>query len=187
MSPITHLLAGWALANTANLTRRDRMLVAVSGVIPDIDGMGLVVDIVTRGTTDWWGRFHHELGHNLGFCLIVTLTSTAFATRKVMATMLVFLSFHLHLFCDLLGSRGPEGDQWPIPYLEPFSDLPRLVWNGQWTLNSWPNLLITAILILLSIHWAWKRGYSPIELFSQRADTIFVDTLRQRFPKKPQS
>lgn len=182
MSPITHFLVGWTIANTANLSPRDRMLVTVAGVIPDLDGFGIAVDLATRHATDWWGRFHHELGHNLGFCLLVTIVFTAFAKRRGMTALLVALSFHLHLLCDVIGARGPDGDQWPIPYLEPFSHLPRLAWSGQWALNAWPNMLITAMLIALSMRWAWKRGYSPLEIFSRKADTIFVETLRRRVP-----
>ena len=96
--------------------------------------------------------------------------------------LLVFLSFHLHLLCDIIGARGPDGDQWPIPYLEPFSSLPRLIWSGQWALNAWPNMLITAVLIALAVRWAWQRGYSPLEMVSARADAVFVETLRRRFP-----
>jgi len=172
------------VANTAKLNPRERMLVAVAGVIPDLDGFGILVDLATRHATDWWGRFHHELGHNLGFCLLVTVAFAALAKRKGMTALLVFLSFHLHLFGDVIGARGPDGDQWPIPYLEPFSHLPRLTWSGQWALNAWPNMLITGILIALAVRWAWQRGYSPLEMFSARADAMFVNTLRRRFPLK---
>ena len=123
MSPITHFLAGWALAHTAELNPRERMLVSVAGIIPDLDGFGIVVDLATRGATDWWGKYHHELGHNIGFCLLVTVAFAAFAQRKGMTVLLVFLSFHLHLLCDLAGARGPDGDQWPNP-------LPRPVFAG---------------------------------------------------------
>lgn len=182
MSPITHFLAGWALAQTAELSPRERMLVSVAGVIPDLDGLGIVVDLATHGQTDWWGKYHHELGHNLGFCLIVTVVSGCLAKRKGLTALLVFLSFHLHLLCDLVGARGPDGDQWPIPYLVPFSPLPRLVWSGQWALNAWPNLLLTAVLLALALRWAWQRGYSPLEMISPRADAVVVAALRRRFP-----
>ncbi len=187
MSPVTHFLAGWAVAHTANLNKRERMLVAVAGIIPDFDGFGLVVDIATRASanpTDWWGRFHHELGHNLGFCLLVTVVAAMLAQRKGLTALLVFISFHLHLVCDIIGARGPDGDQWPIPYLEPFSHLPRLIWAGQWKLNAWPNLLITAVLIGLALRWAWQRGYSPLEMLSQKVDKVFIETLRRRFPAR---
>jgi inner membrane protein len=185
MSPITHFLTGWAVAHTAELNPRERMLVAVAGVIPDFDGFGLVVDLATRASaqpTDWWGRFHHELGHNLGFCLLVTVVFAALARRKALTGWLVFFSFHLHLLGDLIGARGPEGEQWAIPYLLPFSEAPRLVWSGQWALNAWPNLLITAILLALALRWTWQRGYSPLEMVSKKADATFVNALRRRFP-----
>ena len=49
------------------------------------------------------------------------------------------------------GARGPDGEPWPIPYLVPFSPTPRLVWSGQWALNAWPNVLLTAALIALAL------------------------------------
>ena len=51
MSPVNHFLAGWALANAAGLNSRERMLVTVAGVIPDLDGFGIVVDLATRHST----------------------------------------------------------------------------------------------------------------------------------------
>jgi hypothetical protein len=92
------------------------------------------------------------------------------------------MSFHLHLMADLLGARGPDGDQWPIPYLLPFSNQWQLTWSGQWALNAWPNFAITGTLIAVTIWLARRRGFSPLELFSRRADAVFVSTLRRRFP-----
>ena len=34
MSPVTHFLTGWVLANSAGLERRDRALVTLSVVVP---------------------------------------------------------------------------------------------------------------------------------------------------------
>ena len=65
MSPITHFLAGWALAHTAKLNPRERMLVSVAGVIPDLDGFGIVVDFATRGATDWWENITMSWGTTL--------------------------------------------------------------------------------------------------------------------------
>jgi len=41
MNPVTHFLSGWLIANIDHLERRDRALVALSAVIPDIDGLGI--------------------------------------------------------------------------------------------------------------------------------------------------
>ena len=98
--------------------------------------------------------------------------------------MLAFLSFHVHLFEDVLGSRGPEGYQWPIPYLAPFSSSLQLVWRGQWGLNAWPNVVITIALLFITLWLAWRRGSSPLEMVSAGADAALVATLRRRFPPR---
>lgn len=185
MSPITHFLAGWALAETAAFEKRDRALVTLAGVIPDADGIGLIAEWLTRGSAHplhWWSDYHHVLGHNLSFAVAVTLCFGAFARRKKLCACWVFLSFHLHLFCDLIGSRGPDGDPWPIPYLAPFSRTSEWVWSGQWPLNSWQNMLITAGLMAWTLGMARKKGYSPVEMFSGRADRGLIAALRKRFP-----
>lgn len=107
----------------------------------------------------------------------------AVATRKWATALLAFLSFHLHLFEDVLGSRGPDGDQWPIPYLAPFSHIMQLTWHGQWGLNAWPNVLLTIILLLITFWLAWQRGFSPLEMISTKADATLVEVLRRRFPR----
>jgi hypothetical protein len=186
MSPVTHFLVGWTVANAApSLSKRDRALVTWASVVPDIDGWGIIAEWTTRNSThplNWWSDYHHVLGHNIGFALLFSVIAAVFAKQKVITTLLVFVSFHLHLLGDLVGARGPDGFQWPIPYLLPFSKQPELVWSGQWALNAWPNLLITALLLIVTIVLARNRGYSPLQLFSTRLDDVFVSTLRRRFP-----
>ena len=82
-------------------------------------------------------------------------------TRPWLTAFLVFISFHLHLLCDLIGARGPDGDQWPIPYLKPFSNALQLTWHGQWALNAWQNFVITGLLLVATFWLAWKYGSSP--------------------------
>ena len=186
MSPVTHFFSGWALANCAKLDRRDRALVTLACVIPDIDGLGIVPELLTRNSGHpllWFSRYHHSL-HTLAFALVVMALAFALATRKWTTGLLVLLSFHLHLVEDVLGSRGPDGDQWPIPYLAPFSSAVQLTWSGQWGLNTWPNVVLTIILLLITLWLAWRRGFSPLEMISVKADASLVAVLRQRFPRK---
>src|SRR5215467_7522511 len=176
MSPVTHLLSGWVLANAAGLERRDRLLVTLSAVVPDVDGLGIVAEFLTRSSNHpllWFSRYHHTL-HNIGFALIVTCLGFGFSVQKWKTAVLCFLAFHLHLVEDLLGSRGPDGDQWPIPYLSPFSDKPQFIWHGQWALNAWPNFALTIGLLGVTLYLAWARGFSPLEMISRRADSTFV-------------
>lgn len=185
MSPITHFFAGWTLANVTPLAKRDRWLVALAGMAPDFDGFGVIAEFVTRHGNHpltWWSDYHHLLGHNLGFALVAGGVAFAFARRRFAAAGLALLSVHLHFLGDLVGARGPDGEQWPIPYLLPFHRGTEWVWSGQWALNAWPNLVLTAGLIVLACYFARLRGYSPLEAISAKADRAVVDTLRRRFP-----
>jgi hypothetical protein len=227
MSPITHFFAGWLLASVSptgkptTLTRREKALVVAAAVAPDLDGIGIVPELLTRNTSHpllWFSQYHHTL-HTLAFSLVCTLAAYLIAgpltkhssgspsgspkmdlpknatsksdravpthvqtTHPALTALLVFLSFHLHLLCDLIGARGPDGDQWPIPYLKPFSNSIQLTWHGQWALNGWQNFVITGIFLLATFWIAWKYASSPLELVSQPTNQALIQTLRQRFP-----
>ena len=75
-----------------------------------------------------------------------------------MTIALACLSFSVHIIADVLGGRGPDGHQWPISLLQPFSDSCVLTWSGQWQLNAWPNFAVTACLLGLMFYLAWRRG-----------------------------
>jgi inner membrane protein len=208
LSPVTHFFAGWLLASVSptgkpsTLTRREKALVVAAALAPDLDGIGIVPELLTRNTSHpllWFSQYHHSL-HTLPFALICTLTAWLVAgplanltigpsikgrrlpTHPGLTAFLVFISFHLHLLCDLIGARGPDGDHWPIPYLKPFSNSLQLTWHGQWALNGWQNFAITGLLLLATLCIAWKYASSPVELVSQPANLAFTRTLRQRFP-----
>jgi hypothetical protein len=184
MHPATHLLAGWAVANAADLSNRDRVIVTLAAVVPDLDGIGIVAEFATRNADHpllWYSNYHHVLGHNIGFGLLCCAVALAFGRRRWMAALLTFLSFHTHMLGDLAGSGAADGYQWPIPYLLPFSDAWQLAWSGQWPLSSWQNNMIVFGLMALAIYLAWRRGYSPLGMVSPSADRAFVDTLRTRF------
>ena len=186
MSPVTHFFAGWLVANTSSqLNRRERTMIVFAGVAPDFDGLGWFVELL-KGNSEqafsWYSTYHHTLGHNLVFGLALTILGLCLASRKYMVALLILLGFHLHLLGDLIGSRGPDGYQWPILYWLPFSSASPWTWNGQWALNAWPNFLITGTVLFLSLWLAWKRGYSPVGIFSASADRSFIEALRRRFP-----
>ena len=181
MSPITHFLAGWMVANTAKLNRRERLLVALAGVVPDIDGIGVVWDLVSgNGKFEFYQRYHHVFGHNIFFGLLVAASGLLLGTRKQLVAALLFVSFNLHLIGDVAGSRGQGDDFWTIPYFWPLSTT-SYSWSGQWPLNGWQNFAITGVLLALMFYWAWQRGYSPIETLFPKADRAFVQTIRNRF------
>ncbi len=181
----THFFAGWLVAVApGGLTPRERGLIAFAGVAPDLDGLGIVVEQLSADWSHplpWYSLYHHVLGHNLGFALVCTALGWALGRRRLLAAALVLVSFHLHLLGDLAGSRGADGEQWPIPYLLPFSDRLQLTWHGQWQLGAWQNTAITAALLAGCVWAAWRWGRSPVGLLSARGDAAFVEVLRKRF------
>mgnify|MGYP002632729199 CR=1 FL=1 len=191
MSPFTHFLVGWAVAEaTPNTSVKERTLIALAGVIPDLDGIGVVVDGITKLTSDeptqLFATYHHDL-HTLAFALVcsglalLALGRGPALGRRLLVGALVALSFHLHLLCDVAGSRGPDGHQWPIPYLKPFNNEFGITWSGQWVLNAWPNMALTVALLAATLVLAVRRGYSPLEIVSAKADQAVVQALRARF------
>jgi hypothetical protein len=172
VNPLIHGELSWLTAQKLD-ERRDRLLVTLAGLSPDLDGLTLL------GGTDLYGQWHHVLTHGavsaLGLCGLLTL----FARRKLVVFGLSLFAFHLHLLCDLAGS----GPGWPIYYLWPFTKA-ELMWNGQWDLASWQNAVI-GLAVTLGVLWcAMPFGRTVFELFSVKYDAVVVATLRKRFGKK---
>jgi inner membrane protein len=185
MSPITHLLASWVVATKTTDNPRVCRLVALAGLAPDLDGLGLVVDMVRNAiyhtdSYDLYQTYHHSLLHGFPGALLVAGLMAALARRRARVFLLVLATFHLHLLCDLLGSRGPDvGDVWPIYYGAPVWNYPVWIWHGQWRLDGWQNQLITFALLAWSLRLALKRGDSVVAVFNRRADAVFIATLRK--------
>ena len=78
MHPFTHLLLGWTVANASPLERRDRALVTLAGVIPDVDGVGAIPEQITIHSDrllSWYSEYHHVLAHNVGFAVLTLIFS----------------------------------------------------------------------------------------------------------------
>src|SRR5438270_10328435 len=132
MSPVTHFFAGWLVAASADLispdslTRREKAMIVAAAVAPDLDGLGIIPELLTRHSSHpllWFSQYHHTL-HSLAFAIVCTiaafLIAGPFATGGPFAdfafgpsirgrqssrrspshpwltVLLVFISFHLH-------------------------------------------------------------------------------------------
>jgi inner membrane protein len=184
MNPETHLLASWVIGAKTTDNARDCRLVALAGLFPDADGVGLIVDAANWAfggrKTFYYQQYHHYWFHGLLGAFLITSLVACFAQRKWRVALLALLVFHLHLLCDLAGSHGPDpGDLWPIFYLAPFTTHPMWMWKGQWPLDAWPNRLLTAWLFGWALWLAVPRGYSFVGVFSRRLDRIFIQVLRK--------
>lgn len=183
MSPLTHLFASWVIAAKATDNPRDCRLVALAGILPDADGLGLVLDIATSALggrqTSFYQQYHHYLLHGAFGAVALTLLLTCFAKQRWRVAILALLVFHLHLLCDFIGSRGPSPeDLWPIFYLGPLDKDPMWIWKGQWRLDGWQNKLVFLALFVWVIKLALVRGDSVVGVFNRRADTVVVRVLR---------
>ena len=69
MHVVTHLLAGWTMAEGLGLKGRERAVVAWSSVAADLDGAGMLADwsnrLLHRPETTYYEQWHHMLGHGL--------------------------------------------------------------------------------------------------------------------------
>ena len=65
MSPISHFSGSWLVAAATTNNVRDRRLVTLAGVLPDLDGLGMVVDVVKSLSPGqemnfyYYQKFHH--------------------------------------------------------------------------------------------------------------------------------
>ena len=184
MSPETHLLASWIIAAKTTDNPRDCRLVTLAGILPDLDGLGLIVDIAVRHLTGkhphYYAHYHHYLLHGaLGGILFAVLLAS-FARQRGRVALLALLVFHLHLLCDFVGSRGPAPeDLWPLFYFGPFDKDPMWVWQGQWRLDGWFNRYLTVALFAWALWLPVTLGHSVVGVFSRRADQTFVGVLRK--------
>jgi hypothetical protein len=179
-------MGSWLVASVVTDNPRDRKLVTLAGVLPDADGLGVIVDVAASLTSgreiafDRYQQYHHLLLHGWPGAIAVAAALTIFARQRTRVAMMCLIVFHLHLLCDLLGSRGPSlADLWPICYSEPLFRHPIWFWKGQWRLDGWQNQTVCVVVFVLSLWLAAKRDYSFVELLNRRLDKAFVEVLQK--------
>jgi hypothetical protein len=170
-----HLLLSWHLARQVSPDVKARRWVGWAGVVPDLDGIGLLVDFATR-RTNLYEAWHHLAGHN--FLLGVIVAGLAgIHCRSVRVAAWTWGCFHLHLLADLISGRGPDGSLWPIVYGWPLSPY-EWQWEGQWKLQAWPNTVVFLTLLAWALWVAYRRARSPLELISTRLDHTVIAAFR---------
>ncbi|HEX3799145.1 MAG TPA: metal-dependent hydrolase [Verrucomicrobiae bacterium] len=185
MSPLTHFLASWIIAAKTTDNPRDCRLVTLAGILPDADGLGLVADMVNNqihhtDTYIYYPEYHHWLMHGAFDAVLTAGVLACFARRRMRVALLCLVTFHLHLLCDLVGSRGPSPeDLWPIFYLGPFSRNWMWLWHGQWALYGWQNRVIGLGLFMCAMWIAVEREDTFVGVINRHADKVFVSVLKK--------
>ena len=163
----THILSGWCVANCfPRFAPRDRLLCMLAASLADLDGLGILF-----GQEAYWD-YHHKLGHNLLYGVVLCTILTAFASRRLTCFPVCLALYHLHLLLDYYGS----GPGWGIPYLWPFS---AREWRSPdaWAFYSWQNITAFFALLLWTLWVARRAGRTPLEALMPRLDQQVVHIL----------
>jgi len=183
MTPGQHFIISWVVANSVDLDRHGRACITASGLLPDLDGIGIIADKFGPYFgyhTNLYAQYHHVLGHNLIFGTLLSIGFASLCQRKISVFALCLLAFHLHIVCDIAGSMGTDGFHWPIYYLYPFAPSYHLVWSGQWELNSWINSTIGVIFFTMALLQARYRQVTFFELVSPKLEYTVQEIGTQR-------
>jgi inner membrane protein len=171
MNPVIHGCVGWLVAQPLP-RRRDRALVTLAAVAPDLDGVGLLV------SEDLYLAWHHRLAHG-ALWAVATAVAVGVATRSPRAALVAVVAFHTHIVMDLVGS----GPGWPILYGYPWTDTEWLP-SWQWNLASWQNFVFALFTLGACVGLGVTRGRTPVELCSARVDAQVVEALRARLLRR---
>jgi inner membrane protein len=175
----THLMSGWCAGNLLpSLGARERLFCMIAAVAPDFDGVGRVF-----GEEAYWD-YHHVVGHNLAFAVVLSAALAAFSTKRVLAFAAYFALAHLHLLMDYFGS----GPGWGIPYFWPF-DKHAYTSPNAWAFYSWQNLSTAGVMLAWTLLIVDRYGRTPLERLMPSLDRQLVEgwsrRVRRRQPSPP--
>src|SRR5262249_6069528 len=141
----THIMSGWCIGNLVpSLSPRERVFCMLAASLADLDGLGIVAGQRV------YQEYHHVLGHNLTFALVMAIILTLFSIHRWTAFPIYLALAHLHLALDYYGS----GPLWKIYYLWPFSRW-SIMNPRAWEFYSWQNIstafALLAWVILIAI------------------------------------
>jgi len=163
-----HLAVSWLIGHRLP-ERRDRRLVAWSGVVPDLDALVLI------SGAGAYSEYHHVLARGIVAAVIGIALWAALGRQRLKVMALSLVAFHVHLLCDLVGS----GRDWSIVYFFPFSRQEYLTPYG-WPLASPQNAFVWLAAVAATIWIGIKSGRTFAETFlPASADLAVVGTLRR--------
>lgn len=170
MNTLHHLLYASAMANAVSRSRRERRLIMLAAIVPDLDG-------ATFWSRDLWETVHHTFGHNVFFAGAVAATAFALgrAGRSARLAMWSALSIvFLHYGLDLaISGTWPFRPLWPVSGFD--ANLGNFV-NDSARLDWWLRVPIQYTLVVIAIALlvrTWRRhGRTALELVSYKLDDL---------------
>ena len=143
----------------------------LAATFSDLDGIGIII------SQKIYMAYHHIIGHNVFFGLVLSAVLTFFSRHKIKSFIFYLFLFHINLIMDSWGS-GPE---WSIYYLWPFSNW-TICNKYVWDFNSWQNSAVGICFITWTFLIVFFQKRTPLELLKPSLDKQFVD-LAGRFVK----
>jgi hypothetical protein len=179
-------MISWFAADAVGInSAKDRRIIALSGLAPDIDVLAYLGGIVYFGFDKdlafehVWQVVHHRYTHGLGFILLTGIVSFIIVSRGSMRKDVVFhasgiailsmIASMVHVFCDIVAG----GPTWAVFPLWPFSDFGWAV-NWSWVLADWTNTAILFSCLAGMMFYAKTTGRSPLESINYDLEKWFV-------------
>jgi membrane-bound metal-dependent hydrolase YbcI (DUF457 family) len=174
-----HLALSYLLPWRLRLERRDRAIVALSGLAPDVDA-----PVLLCMGKDAFIEYHHDWTHHLAGAALAAAAGLALGRRRAATAALAVAAWCGHLLLDMLGAgeRNEDGSwAYPLPLLWPFSDREFHPFPFSWPLASWQNGAVMIAALVLMGRLAVVEGRTVLEVFSLRLDGAVVRAIRARF------
>ena len=191
MNPLNHLQYGWLIANLKDYDLRERRLIMLASILPDLDGLPMalapILNVLGLSALDLdrMQSLHHTFGHNIFFAAIASIILAALARKRRLDIFLVCAAtVLLQIVIDNVTS-----DTWPIMYFWPLSKFDFSPGN----FTSWPYLHLLTVWIIqgtlsvfiwtltVVIYLRTKRTF--LELVSTNLDRLLTDFIALPFQK----
>ena len=182
MSPLYHLQVGSFIANAGQFNLRERRLIMLTSLAPDLDGIFFF-------NPNLWERCHHTFGHNLFSILLLALGLALYnRARRLQLLCLGAATGLLQVLIDQV-TNDPS---WRIMYFWP-------VWDHDFALGryiAWPGLAFfqvwvvqSALMVLIlsgTVLLYRRRGRTFLEFVSTRLDRLLTDFIVLPFTSRCQ-
>ncbi len=180
MSPLYHLQVGALIASARGYDSRERRLIMLASLLPDLDGIFIY-------PPELWEKLHHTFSNNLTFCLLVGAVFAVLSKKRRLEMFIVCsVTASLQLAIDLV-TNDPS---WPHAWLWPFSKVDLSLGNyihyehlRQITVIGVQGVLMVAILAGTIILYL-KKKRTFLELISANLDRFLTDFIVFSFSKR---
>ncbi|MHC4821101.1 MAG: metal-dependent hydrolase [Planctomycetota bacterium] len=174
-----HLFLSYLLPGTSLRERRDRVIVTLAGLGPDVDA-----PILLAMGEDAFVKYHHDWTHHLAGAFAAFGLALLFGKKRWACAGWAAAAWCLHLLLDMIGAgdRSPGHPfEYRLPLFWPFGGREFEPFAFAWPLNSWQN---AAIMVAAIVAMGWmgvRHRRTVLEVLSPRADRAVVTVLLRRF------